>query len=359
MTTTQIIAEAGVNHDGQLDRAFALVDVAAEAGADWVKFQTFDPAALVAEDAVQAEYQTANTGRRESQRSMLDRLVLSQDAHVALRRHCENASIRFLSTPFDPGSLNFLLDVLGLDTLKFGSGDLTNAPLLLRAARSPARLIISTGMATDTEIEAALGTIAFGVSGSRERPGRTAFREAFADPSSRERLRDKVTLLHCTSAYPAPFDSLNLKAIPAMADRYSLPVGFSDHSAGIAAPLAAVALGAVMIEKHVTLDRTLPGPDHAASLEPSELTAMVAGIRQIELAMGDARKVLRDAESNVRDVARKSLHTARAIKAGDLFTEENLTTLRPGTGVCASEYHDWLGRRAARDYRVGERIDAI
>lgn len=358
---TRIIAEAGVNHDGSEAQALALVDAAADAGADVVKFQTFDPDALVSPAAPQADYQLQNTGRAETQHAMLSRLVLSPDAHLRIQAHCARRRIGFLSTPFDLGSLDFLVDTLHLDEIKIGSGDLSNAPLLLRAAQRGVRLLLSTGMATLDDIAAALGVVAHGYGTARglvdstAALDRAAFSRAFAaafeagDTPLGRLVRTQVTLLHCTSAYPAPVASLHLRAIDTMAARFSLPVGYSDHSIGLTASIAAVARGASVIEKHLTLDTTRPGPDHAASLDPLEFRALVAAIRDTELALGHAHKAPQEAERNVRDVARKSLFTVGPVRAGERFSEQSLTTRRPGTGISALEYFDWIGVPSATD----------
>jgi N-acetylneuraminate synthase len=358
---TRIIAEAGVNHDGSEERAMALVDAAADAGADTVKFQTFDPDALVSASAPQAAYQTQNTGRTESQRAMLSRLVLSHAAHARIQAHCQQRGIGFLSTPFDLASLEFLVDTLRLTELKIGSGDLTNAPLLLRAAQHGTRLILSTGMATLDDIEAALGVVAFGYRAllagapSGVVPSRVAFSSAFAeafekgDTTLGRVVRERVSLLHCTSAYPAPMASLHLRAMDTMAARFPLAVGYSDHSLGLTAVIAAVARGARVVEKHLTLDSTLPGPDHAASLDPTTFRALVAAVRDTEAALGDPQKSVQPTERDVRHVARKSLFTRRAVRTGEPFSEESLTTRRPGTGITAMDYFDWIGTPSPSD----------
>lgn len=354
---TRIIAEAGVNHDGNEADAIALIDAAADAGADVVKFQTFDPKALVAADAPQARYQARNTGRSESQQAMLERLALSPAAHVHLQAHCEARGIDFLSTPFDLPSLALLVESLHLHELKISSGDLTNAPLLLRAAQSGARLILSTGMASLDEVREALGVVAFALYASPERPQRAAFARAYAAafgdamaPAHPDALvQSRVTLLHCTSAYPAAPASINLRAMDALTAAFGLPVGLSDHSAGITIPIAAAARGATVIEKHLTLDPTRSGPDHAASLDPATFATMVRAIRETEAALGDGQKTMHTVETDVRTVARKSLFAAAPLRAGERFDEATLTTRRPGTGVSAMEYFDWLGDVAATD----------
>jgi len=354
---TYVIAEAGVNHNGELERALALVDAAAEAGADAVKFQTFDPAALVTQNAPQADYQVRNDGDSGGQLAMLRRLALSHEDHRRLMARCAQRGIDFLSSPFDTGSARFLIDELGLPTLKLGSGELTNAPLLLAIARSGRDLILSAGMAEPDEIREALGVLAFGYLGSGEPPSAAAFRAAFERTAGYAALKQRVTLLHCTSEYPAPFADVNLRAMDTLRQTFGLPVGLSDHTPGIAMPVAAAARGARVIEKHFTLDRGLPGPDHKASLEPDELRAMVEGIRQVEQALGDGVKRVAASEAKNRAVARKSLVAARSIRAGEPFTADNLTSKRPGDGLAPIHFWDLLGRPARRDYAADAPID--
>lgn len=351
-----IIAEAGVNHNGSLETALKLVDVAAESGADIVKFQTFDADRIVTAAAPMAGYQTKALGRASSQHEMIRRLQLSKADHAALIDRCAKRRIQFLSTPFDLQSLNMLVDDFHLPLIKFGSGELTNGPLLLAAARTGSRLIVSTGMATLEEVRTALGVIAFGYSGSAERPGTAAFSAAFADRSLRDLLERKVVLLHCTTEYPAPVEEVNLRAMDTLREAFRVPVGYSDHTKGIMVSAAAVARGASVIEKHFTLDRKAEGPDHAASLEPDELNAMVLAIRDIERALGDGRKEPRPSELSNMAVARKSIVASRVIKAGDLFDEKNLTAKRPGTGISPMLWWELLGDKAKRDFTEDEII---
>ncbi|AZL83696.1 N-acetylneuraminate synthase [Aliivibrio salmonicida] len=354
---TLIIAEAGVNHNGDENLAFQLVDAAYHAGADIVKFQTFKAKNLVTEDAVQAEYQVTNTQKQESQLAMLSRLELSYDIHHQLVKHCESLGIEFLSTAFDSESLDFLVNDLGLTRLKIPSGEITNAPLVLEHARTGCDLIVSTGMATLSEIEAVLGVIAFGyVADKTEEPSELAFQQAYASEQGQKALKKKVTILHCTTEYPAPMVEINLKAMDTLGRAFELPAGYSDHSAGITIPIAAVARGAVLIEKHFTLDQNMEGPDHKASLEPQELTAMVSAIRQVEVALGVGVKSPTVSEVKNKAVARKSLVAAKAIQQGDLITEDNLTIKRPGSGM--SPYHYWalLNQPASQDYKAGDLI---
>ncbi|EPR4991237.1 N-acetylneuraminate synthase [Vibrio navarrensis] len=354
---TLIIAEAGVNHNGDEALAFQLVDAAHQAGADIVKFQTFKAKNLVTEQAKQADYQVANTQKQESQLAMLSRLELSYAAHHQLVKHCQSLGIEFLSTAFDSESLDFLVNDLGLKRLKLPSGELTNAPLVLEHARTGCDLIVSTGMATLAEIEMALGVIAFGYTAAdNAEPSVLAFQQAYASEAGQKALKEKVTILHCTTEYPAPMAEINLRAMDTLGKAFDLPAGYSDHSEGITIPIAAVARGAVLIEKHFTLDKNMEGPDHKASLEPNELTAMVKAIRQVEVALGTAVKSPTVSEVKNKAVARKSLVASQVIRAGESFSADNLTIKRPGSGMSPYQYWDMLERSASRDYQVGDLI---
>lgn len=353
----KIIAEAGVNHNGSGELAFKLVEAAHAAGADIVKFQTFKAQNLVTKAAQQAEYQTRNTGLVESQYAMLSRLELDFETHKALLNRCNELGIEFLSTAFDSESLAFLVQELGLTTLKIPSGELTNAPFVLEHARSGCDLIVSTGMASLAEVETALGVIAFGLTAEEDAvPGEMAFAEAYACEAGREALKRKVTLLHCTTEYPAPMGEINLRAMHTMATAFGLTPGYSDHSEGITIPIAAAALGAKLIEKHFTLDKSMEGPDHKASLESDELAAMVRGIRDVELALGNGIKGPQPSEVKNKAVARKSLVAAAPIGAGEMFTQANLTVKRPGDGLSPYGYWSRLGTLASRDYQKGDLI---
>jgi N-acetylneuraminate synthase len=351
---TFIIAEAGVNHNGSLEKALALIDVAAKAGADAVKFQTFRSEALVSSAAPKADYQKSATGSAESQLEMLRKLELSPQDHFRLRDHCKKRGIRFLSTPFDMESANFLVNELHIDQIKIPSGEITNIPFLLHIAQLGLPVILSTGMSTLDEVKFALGALAFGYLKSSDAPSKKVLLDIFASEAARGIIAKKVMLLHCTSEYPAPFDEVNLKAMDTLEKTFNLPVGLSDHSMGISIAIAAVARGACIIEKHFTLDRSLPGPDHAASLEPAELTAMVDGIRQVELALGNGEKVPSKAEMGNRVAARRSLVAAKPVSAGELWTVENLTCKRPGNGVPPIQFWDYIGKPASRDYKADE-----
>jgi N,N'-diacetyllegionaminate synthase len=333
-THVLVIAEAGVNHNGELEMAKRLVDVAAEAGADLVKFQTFKADKIASEAAKKARYQVCNEDGTEanSQLEMLKRLELSEADHAMLIDHCATRGIGFFSTGFDLDSLDFL-NRLGFTQFKIPSGEITNLPYLRRLAGFGRDLIMSPGMASMGDIEAAIEAI-----------------EAAGLPRSR------ITVLHCTTEYPAPFEEVNLRAMNTIGQAFGVRVGYSDHTQGIEVSLAAVALGATVIEKHFTLDRTLPGPDHAASLEPDELTALVRGIRRIEKALGRSEKCRTASEAGNAVVARKSIVAARAIAAGELFSDGNLTAKRPGTGMSPMRWDQVIGRVAPRDFAADEEI---
>ncbi|NMM42024.1 N-acetylneuraminate synthase [Pseudoalteromonas arctica] len=354
---TLIIAEAGVNHNGSDELAFALVDAAHKAGADIVKFQTFKAKNLVTEDAQQAEYQITNSGQIESQYSMLKRLELSYESHHKLVKYCKNLGIEFLSTAFDSESLSFLVDDLGITRLKLPSGEITNAPLVLEHARTGCDLIVSTGMATLSEIEQVLSVIAFGYLNKHGNPTDEQLQATYFSEEGKKLLNEKVTLLHCTTEYPAPFDDINLNAMDTMKNAFKLAVGYSDHSEGIIVPVAAVAKGAVLIEKHFTVDKTLSGPDHKASLDPIELKAMVDGIRTVEKVLGDGIKGPRPSEVKNKSVARKSLVAANSIAAGELFKEGNLTVKRPGNGINPIKYWHYLNTPSGKNYKAGDLIN--
>lgn len=326
---TLIIAEAGVNHNGSLETACRLVEAAAQAGADVVKFQTFRADRLVAPGAPKADYQQRTTGADESQLDMVRRLELTPDDHRALLAHCAQNGIAFLSTPFDLESID-LLRGLGIGTGKVPSGEITNKPYLQAMARVFERLIISTGMCTLQDVRDALDVVL----------------QAGAS-------RERITLLHCNTEYPTPMADVNLRAMQTLADEFGTEVGYSDHTEGIEVPIAAVALGARVIEKHITLDRNMPGPDHRASIEPDELKAMVRAIRNIELALGSARKEPSPSEQRNMDIARRSIHLARAVPSGRQLTADDLVMLRPGSGISPMRLDDVLGRTVRHDLPAG------
>lgn len=354
---TFVIAEAGVNHNGSRDRALQLVEIAAESGADAVKFQTFRAAEVVSAKAPKAEYQLTTTDTGESQLEMIRKLELTEADHEALIARARELDIEFLSTPFDLPSLKLLTGRFRLATIKIPSGEITNAVFLLQIARMGVRVIMSTGMSSLAEIEAALGVIAFGFTAPLEAaPHPDAFTLAYASESGQAALREKVRLLHCTTEYPAPYAEVNLRAIETLAQAFGLPVGLSDHTSGIHIPIAAVALGASIVEKHFTVDRGLPGPDHAASIERDELAAMVRMIRDVEIAMGDGIKRPASSEWKNRPIARKSLVAAQRIGLGEEFTTANLTCKRPGDGRSPFDYWIVLGTLAERAYDQDDTI---
>ena len=331
---TLIIAEAGVNHNGSIETAGQLIEAAAEAGADLVKFQTFSADRLVTGSASKADYQLETTSTNESQHEMIRKLELSREMHEELIVHCKKCGVGFFSTGFDPQSVDLLAE-LGLDRFKIPSGEITNLPYLRHIGQYGKPVILSTGMARLGEIEAALEVL-----------------EASGTP------RERVTVLHCNTEYPTPMADVNLKAMLAIRDALGVQVGYSDHTLGIEVPIAAVAMGATVIEKHFTLDRNLPGPDHRASLEPDELKAMVQAIRNIELALsGDGLKRPSPSESKNLEIARKSLVALVPIKAGEPFTEANLGVKRPGSGISPMRWDEFMGRPANRDYQVDELIE--
>ena len=332
---TLVIAEAGVNHNGDLDLARQLVDIAADAGADLVKFQTFSADRLATRSARKADYQANATGVDESQHAMLRRLELSEDAHRMLIAHCEARGIGFFSTGFDIECVDLLVR-LGLRRFKVPSGEITNLPYLRHVgqlARRGSPVILSTGMATLGEIDAALAALEDAGTG-----------------------RHQITVLHCNTDYPTPAHEVNLRAMGSIAQTFGVAVGYSDHTQGIEVAVAAVALGASVIEKHFTVSRSLPGPDHPASLEPAELKAMVAAIRNIVQALGDGVKRPTPGELKNRPVARKSLVALRPIAAGELFSADNLVAKRPGTGLSPMRWDELIGRPAPRAFAADELI---
>jgi N-acetylneuraminate synthase len=351
-----VIAEAGVNHNGSPDLAVELIRAAAAAGADAVKFQTYKTEKMITQKAKKAEYQIISTGIAESQMDMLRKLELDQAAHKRLIEQCALENIDFLSSPFDEESVDLLVDTFQLTRLKIPSGEITNALLLLKAARTGRPVILSTGMSTLAEVENALAVIAFGYTRPQERPSLQAFQQAYYSNEGQSALARKVVLLHCSTEYPAPYADTNLRVMETLKTSFGLPVGYSDHTPGVAVPIAAAALGAVVIEKHFTLNRNLPGPDHQASLEPAELKTMVEAIRQVEAALGSPRKIPVAGESANKLVARKSIVAARDIRRGEIFSEENLTAKRPGDGVSPMRYWNLLGQAAQRDYRQDEQV---
>lgn len=350
-----IVAEAGVNHNGSLMAAKKLVEAAVLAGADAVKFQTFRADRLVTKTAPKADYQKKTNPQSYTQWDMIRRLELDNASHRKLFALCSRRKIEFLSTPFDEKSLRFLMS-LGVQKIKISSGEITNGPLLVQAARTGRPVLLSTGMSTLEEVKKAMGALAFGYLGKTESPNTKVFSQLLHFAAAREVLRKKVTLLHCTSEYPAPFSDINLRAMDTLAGRFGVRVGLSDHSAGIAVAIAAVARGAAVIEKHFTLDRSLPGPDQRASLDPDELASMVRTIREVEEALGSGKKAPARSELKNRRVVRKSVVAASFIKRGERFSEKNLTAKRPGDGVSPMSYWDLLGKKSSRDYVADEAV---
>lgn len=341
-TRVEIIAEAGVNHNGDPALALALVDAAAKAGADTVKFQTFRADALATEAAPKAAYQNRTTEAGESQHAMLKRLELTEADHEVLIARCAARGIGFLSTPFDPGSLAMLTGRFGLGRLKLGSGEVTNAPLLLAAGRSGAGVILSTGMATLDEVREALGVLSFAMT-SKDAPSRAGFARAFESPLGQAALQARVAILHCTTEYPAPVPDTNLRAMETMAREFGLRTGYSDHTEGHAIAIAAVALGATIIEKHLTLDRGMPGPDHLASVEADALATMCREIRAVEASLGDGIKRPSASERKNMAVARKSLVAARDLPAGHRLSEADIAVMRPGDGRSPVTFWELVG----------------
>lgn len=326
-----IIAEAGVNHNGSLDLAKRMVDVAKDANVDYIKFQTFIPEKLVSKFAEKAEYQKLNTRKCETQLDMLKKLTLSEINFNELKYYCDEIGIGFISTPFDIPSIHFL-ETLDMDFWKIPSGEVTNLPYLEAIAKNPKKVIMSTGMCNLNEIDGAVSTL-----------------EKFGIP--------EIVLLHCNTQYPTPFEHTNLKAMRTIAEHTGKSVGYSDHTLGIEVPIAAVAMGAEVIEKHFTLDKSMEGPDHKASLEPSELKIMVSAIRNIEKSIGEGFKEPSPSEMSNMLVARKSIVAARAIKQGEVLSSENLTTKRPGNGISPMSWHNVVGKVAKRDFDEDELIE--
>ena len=357
MSKVFIIAEAGVNHNGSLALAKKLIRAAAKAGADAVKFQTFSAKNLVTQTTPQADYQRTNLGRRESQFAMLKKLELTPASHRVLADYARTCGIQFMSTPFDDVSLDFLTANFTMPYLKLSSGEITNAPFLLKSAQKRMPIILSTGMSRLEEIREALSVLSFGLSQSAQcKPGMSAFRRAYQSRIGRQALRNKVTLLHCVSEYPAPKDQVHLKAIPFLAKEFNVAVGFSDHTLGIHAAIAATAMGAQIIEKHLTLSRKLHGVDHRASLEPHEFEQMVQGIRDVEVMLGKAIKSVQPSEKKNIAVARRRLVAKEAIQKNDYFSEENLIAKRSLKGRPPRDFWALIGSRAKRHYKKDEAI---
>ncbi|ONH56702.1 N-acetylneuraminate synthase [Pseudomonas cedrina] len=349
-----IIAEAGVNHNGERDLAFALVDAAAAAGADAVKFQTFDAVRLASKAAPKASYQKQSTDAAESQLAMLKKLELPKEWHADLQAHAHRSGIEFLSTAFDTESLTFLSE-MGLPFFKVPSGELTNGPLLWQFAHTGKPLVLSTGMATLSEVEQGLAIVAHALAADREPANMDEVWKNWSQPQARARLKGHVTLLHCTSQYPTPWVEVNLRAMDTL-KAFDLAVGYSDHTEGALISVAAVARGARIIEKHFTLDRSMPGPDHKASLEPDELKAMISQIRVLELALGDACKTPQPSEWDTRRAARQQVVAARDIAQGSIIARDDLTTARAGSGLPPTALWELVGTRSEFAVQTGEII---
>lgn len=332
MQKTLIIAEAGVNHNGNLEIAKKLIEVAKESGADIVKFQTFTAEKCISKSAPKAEYQLQTTSTKETQLEMVKKLELDTEAHYILIQHCQKVGIEFLSTPFDFESID-LLNQLGMQIFKIPSGEITNLPYLRRIGRLNKRIILSTGMSNLGEIETAISII-----------------------TNAGTKRENITILHCNTEYPTPMQDVNLRAMQTIASAFHLPIGYSDHTQGIHIPIAAVAMGAKVIEKHFTLDKNMDGPDHKASLEPHELKEMIECIREIEVALGDGIKQESESEKKNKPIARKSIVANRAIKMGEVFSEENLYVKRPANGLSPMEWDNVIGKIAKKDFDEDEII---
>ena len=330
MAKVLIIAEAGVNHNGDINLARQLVDKAKEAGADIIKFQTFKLDSIVSKFAEMADYQKDNIGIVESQKEMLKKITLPYEAFLELYKYCNKKDIQFLSTPFDIESIHFLNDMVPF--WKIPSGEVTNYPYLVEIAKTGKPVVMSTGMCELHEIDEAIKVLK--TNGTTD-----------------------ITLLHCNTQYPTPYKDVNLRAMETLRNRYKVKVGYSDHTKGIEVPIAAVAFGAEVIEKHFTLDKNLPGPDHKASLEPKELAAMVSSIRNIEEALGSPNKTVSDSERENIAIARKSIVAAKNIKKGEVLTVDNLTTKRPGTGISPMRWNEVLGSKAIRNFVEDEVIE--
>nr|WP_320148030.1 N-acetylneuraminate synthase [uncultured Anaeromusa sp.] len=338
MKTVYVIAEAGVNHNGSIDMALQLVDEAANAGADAVKFQSFKAELLATTDIDKAKYQQRATGTNESQIEMLKRLELDETMHEMIVKRCDEKKIDFLSTPFDSYSFQYLINNYSMERIKVSSGDLTNGPLLLEIARAGKLAILSTGMATLGEIEDALMIMAYGYLNPEGTPDKEELLSSFISEKGLELLRKNVCLLHCTTDYPTPWSEVNLLAMETLRQVFSLSVGYSDHTEGLVASIGAVALGAEIIEKHFTLDRDLPGPDHKASLEPKQLKELITSIRQIEKALGGKQKKPSVSELENRNVVRKSLVASGRINKGEILGEHNISIKRAGQGISPMQY---------------------
>lgn len=354
---TYIIAEAGVNHNGSFEMAKQLVDVAKKSGVDAVKFQTFRTENLVTDDAKQADYQVSNLGEETTQFEMLKELELSYEEFFKLKKYCDILEIEFLSTPFDFESVDFLIDQLEMKKVKISSGELTNSPFIHYIATKQKPMIVSTGMATMEEIHVALSFIAYGLAFPTKRVMVKEVLKFYKTKRAKELLQTYVTVLHCTTEYPAQYDSINLRVLQEMKKELKIPIGFSDHSEGITIPIAATTFGIAVIEKHFTLSRNLEGPDHRASLEPKELKEMVKAIRTVEKSLGFSDKKPSKIELENRIAARKSLVAKIPIQSGEVITEKHLTVKRPGNGMSPNTFWEIIGKRSTNSYEKDALID--
>jgi len=333
MKKIQIIAEAGVNHNGNIDKAISLIDVASSAGADYVKFQTFNAEKVISRNASKAEYQIKNTNNKsETQLEMVKKLELSYDDHIVLKKYCDKKKIKFLSTAFDLDSID-LIKQLNVPFFKVPSGEINNLPYLRKSAKLFSSFVVSTGMCNIAEIKKAI------------------------DILIENKIKKKnITLLHCTTEYPTPPQHVNLNAMITLKNDFNLEVGYSDHTEGIEIPIAAAAMGASIIEKHFTLDKTLEGPDHKASLNPDELIKMIQGIRKIEVSLGSNKKSITSVEMKNKLIARKSIVALKPIKIGEIFSEDNITCKRPGDGVSPMEWDKVLGKHSKFNFEIDDKI---
>ncbi len=353
---TFIIAEAGVNHNGKINLAKKLIDQAAKIGANAIKFQSFNSSLLVTPKTKKSEYQKKNTSNNSTQLEMLKKLELTNSQMLQLKNYSKKKKIDFLVSCFDKKSFDFVINKIRPNLLKIASGELTNTPLLLDHAFSKKKIILSTGMCSISEIKQALGVIAFGYLNKKKKPGSKEFQNSLNSPRGKKLIKKKVTILHCTSDYPCNFKYCNLLVIKTLKEKFGTQVGFSDHTRGIEAAISAVSLGARIIEKHLTLNKKMPGPDHKASLTPNEFKLMSKSIRNIEAAMGDGKKMLMPSEKKNILVSRKSLCAAEDIKKNEIFTVKNLTAKRPGIGICPSKFWSLLGRKSNKNYFKNELI---
>lgn len=331
MKHTTIIAEIGVNHNGDIELAKKMIDAAGECGVDYVKFQTVVPEKLIAKSAPKADYQKKTTDSDESQLEMIRKITLPLEAFGQLQQYCQERNLKFISTPFDEDSINYL-DEIGMPLWKVPSGEVTNLPYLIQIAKTGKPVIMSTGMCTMEDIHAAIDVLR--ANGTKD-----------------------ITVLHCTTEYPAPIDEVNLHAMETMKKEFQVDVGYSDHTEGIEVAIAATALGATVIEKHFTLDRGMEGPDHKASTEPDEFKRMVQSIRNIDKALGSYEKTVSESEMRNMTAARKSIVAAKLIRAGEVFSEDNLTTKRPGDGISPMKWFDVIGQKAKRDFMEDEKVE--